>query len=77
MEGLKDPFAEPRPKPKGEQDQDDADLGIMLIRLVGWTFTPTEQQALAKVIGAVKREAPKTEHSNLVKTIRMVTALVT
>lgn len=77
MDGLKDPFAEPRQKSKGEADQDDANLGNMLIKLVGWSFTDTEKAALAKVIGAVKREAPKTEHSSLVKTIRLITAVLT
>lgn len=76
MDGLK-PFQEDRPKSKGEADQDDADLAIMLRRLLGWSFTTTEDEALAKVIGAIKREAPKTEHSSLVRTIRLISAAVT
>jgi hypothetical protein len=73
---IPNPYAEERPKSKGEQDQEDAALAIMVTRLLAWSFTDHEKDALAVLIGAVKREAPKTEKSSLVKLIRMVTAAV-
>jgi hypothetical protein len=69
---IPNPYAEERPKSKGEQDQDDTAIGLMAVKLLGWTFTDTEKASLADVIGAIKREAPKTEKSSLVKLIRMV-----
>jgi hypothetical protein len=66
----------PAPKvPKGVKDQQYAELGMMVLRILGMTFTEGERDALAKVIGAVVREAPKVEHSNLVKTIRLIEKL--
>ena len=68
---------EVRAQSKGEADQEYADLGIMGVRLLGMRFTTNERYALAVVIGAVVREAPKVERSNLVKTLRMITNAVT
>jgi hypothetical protein len=50
------PYDEEREPSKGEKQVEWADQAHTLVRLAGWQFTPTEVEALAKVIGAIIRE---------------------
>lgn len=56
MPGFDNPYLETREKSSGETTQEWAQLFIMTSLLFGASFTDTEKAAIAKVIGAFRRE---------------------
>jgi hypothetical protein len=74
MTGFPNQFKQPRTTSKGESDQQSAALLMMGVKLLGMNLTKREQNALATVLGAMKREVPKVKHSDLISTLRLLEA---
>lgn len=66
------PYEEKRPPSKGELQQEYASLALIVMRMLDMYFTENEREALASVIGAVMREAPKVERGSVATLIRMI-----
>lgn len=73
---IEPPFTPARPPSPGEVNQVHASMALMVVAALGMKFTAREQDELAGVLNAFKRELPKIDPTHLFRLLELAASFV-